>query len=882
MKNSPSPVVSSSASSALSEKKKKEEEEEESSMAKDSYYDDDVWVRSHCDLCLNFCGVLLHRVNGEVVKIEGDPDNPTNYGKTCAKGNAAIFQLYNKARVLTPLRRTNPEKGFGVDPKFVPISWEEALDTVARRLREVRAVDPRRLYFTTFDLAALDIYRAWCLGFGTVASPFSSGFYCGNNVHNIHEMNEVGLEADPDTELCRYILLVGSQFGSAVNYDVMRAATGVARKRPGGVKVVSVDPIGGYSARKAEEWVPIRPGTDGAFLMSLVNLLVNEYRIYDSDFLKNKTNAPYLVRADGLYVRDEMGRPLIWDSRDQRAKPFDSPDLASPALEGHFTVNDAECAPAFQTLKERAIRYTPEYASKISTVPVETIRRIAREFGEASNIGGTIRIKGKDLPYRPAACIWYRGLSSHAHSMLSGMAAETLNVLVGAVDVPGGVLASGQMPSVVTEEGLVTAAPGSYFVYPAYPSRKVVPPISPDLFELFPVACYSRPFFVFGMTRPEEFRSKFKIDLLIEVRANFLKTSVPRRMLEDLMRRIPFVVTFSTQLNETAEFADIVFPDLHYAERVGIGLAQTRTLDRSGLSPDKWYGQKPVVRAPFKKEEKTPWGEEFISNGQVLLELADRAGFLDEAYKSWNFVWKIPDELRLDPRKRYDLKEMIDRALKAHLGPSRGWSWFMEDGLYLRERPPEKMYPGAFREGRIHLYYEFMIKAGREVEKVTRDLGIPWDTSDYLPLPEWKPCPSFDAASQEFDMYLVNYKIPQQGFSVTDRSNPLLQQLTDRHRDNDLLINSETAKQKGIVDGATIEVENTKGVRVSGRARVTELVHPEVIACQGSAGRFARGVAGGGRGVGVHFNDMIIFDEQHVDYVTAALDACVRVKVSEK
>ena len=569
----------------------------------------------------------------------------------------------------------------------------------------------------------------------------------------------------------------------------------------------------------------------------------------------------------------KSGKPLVWSISKSVAIPFDEANMDDAALEGEFVVDGASCSTGFQLMKNHAKKYTPEYASEISTVPIETIRKIAKEFGEAACIGQTKKIGGKELPYRPVACVWYRGLSAHSHSMLSGMAAETLNVLMGAVDVPGGLLASGQMPSTVTEEGLVTAAPGSYFVYPAYPSRKVVPPISPDMFELFPVACYSRPFFIFGMTKPEEFKSNLSIDLLMEVRANFVKTSVPRATLEQFMSRIRHVVCFATEINETTEFADIVFPDLHYAERIGIGLNQTRMLDRSGYLPEKWYGQKPAVRASFD----TPWGDDFISNGQVLLELAKRAGFLEEVYKSWNFVWKLKDENKLETSGNYELREMSERAIKNLLGDSYDWAWFMKDGLYTKERPAESMYPGAFRNGRIHLYYEFMTKAGEEVAKVTNDLGIPWDCSDYQPLPDWKPCPSYNPPPG-FDLFLINFKIPQQGFSIMDKSNPILQHLTERHRDNDLLINPKTAELKHIHDGDVITMENIVGVKQRGRVRLTELIHPEVIGCQGSAGRFAKNVVDG-KGQSVHFNDMVVFDEKHVDYVTAALDACVRVKV---
>src|SRR3990172_6585941 len=92
----------------------------------------DEWVPTVCYMCFNCCGIRVHRVDGVVVKIDGDPDHPHNYGKICAKGQAGIMNLYDPYRAKTPLKRTNPEKGVGIDPKWQEISWEEALDTVAK------------------------------------------------------------------------------------------------------------------------------------------------------------------------------------------------------------------------------------------------------------------------------------------------------------------------------------------------------------------------------------------------------------------------------------------------------------------------------------------------------------------------------------------------------------------------------------------------------------------------------------------------------------------------------------------------------------------------------------------------------------------------------
>jgi anaerobic selenocysteine-containing dehydrogenase len=833
---------------------------------------EDVWVRSACELCRNHCGILVHRVDGQVVKIEGDPDNPKNYGKICAKGNSGFFYRLAPFRVTTPVRRTNPKKGVGEDPMWKEISWDEALDTIAEKLKAVREKDPRLLYYATFDMWARgEIMEPWCLAFGTEAKPFSAGFFCGNNVHNIHLATEGAFEADPDAEFTKYLLLFGSQFGAVVNQETMRACAEIADKRPGGIKVVSIDPVGSYAAAKAEEWVPLLPGTDAALALCFINLLVNEYRIYDEKFLKERTNAPYLVGSDELYVRDSVSKkPLVWDALEKKTKTWDQP-VGDYALEGSFTVDGVECKPAFQRLKDHVLKYTPEKVSQITTVPADVIRRIAREFGEAANIGGTIKIGGKEISYRPASIAYYRGLSAHKHSMLSGLAVETLQVLIGGIDVPGGLLGSRVSDVKASDEGLQVMIPsqigGHYWAY--YPPRKVVPSESVDLLEMFPVAVYSRPFFIKAVLEPDLMKSPYIPEMLIQIRSNFVKTSVFG--VEEFLRKLPFMVSISLELDETAEFSDIVLPDTHYLERLSIGASGW---NYAGSKPWYFNGQKPVVSTPFE----TPWGP-LENPGEILLELAKRAGFLDEVYDAANRLWNLKDPYKLEPTKEYKFREMVDRRLKSKLGPDYGLEWFMKDGLLIREKPVEKMYRGAFPGPRLHIYFEFMKKAGEEVDRVAKQLGIPWEVDDYQTLPDWKPCAVQTKRNEKFDMVLVNFKVPQQSFTFSS-SNSMLVQLAKKRRVDDIWINTETAKKKNIQDGDLLSIETAYGKKVSANARVTELIHPEVLACQGDGGRFAKKV-GKGRKPGVNFNELVSMDPDNLDYVSSAVDCHVPVSVSK-
>jgi anaerobic selenocysteine-containing dehydrogenase len=106
---------------------------------------DDAWFASSCALCYGTCSTRVHRVDGVVVKIEGNPDSVAGKGRLCGKGVSGIMCHYDPNRLKQPLKRTNPNKGIGVDPGWKAISWEEALSEIAEVLRKLRADDPRKL-----------------------------------------------------------------------------------------------------------------------------------------------------------------------------------------------------------------------------------------------------------------------------------------------------------------------------------------------------------------------------------------------------------------------------------------------------------------------------------------------------------------------------------------------------------------------------------------------------------------------------------------------------------------------------------------------------------------------------------------------------------------
>ena len=804
------------------------------------------------------------------MKLEGDPDNPRNHGHLCAKGLSGFLSVYSPSRLRRPLIRTNPEKGLGNDPRWREISWEEAIGSVADKLRKIlddpRGYDGRRIMFDTFDHMAMygGIQQAWAKALQAYQSVISAACFCGNSVHPPSYLNTSTFEITADAEYCRYLLLIGSQAGSIIHYDTMNTARHIAEKRPGEVKVVVVDPMCGYAASKSEEWVPIRPGTDTAFILAVVNLLINDYSIYDADFLKRKTNAPYLIGKDGKYVRDKIsGKPLVWDSRAGTARPFDE-GVEDCSLEGEYTVDDESCKPGFQLLKEHVRSYTPGSVSEITTVPADTIRRIAKELGEAASVGSTIMIDGVELPYRPVSVVWYRGLSAHSHSFLSGLAAILLPTILGAVQVPGGIQGHPPAKEYVTDEGLMASfGPGDSRQGMPYPPREVKRPSSINLIELFPVSYGSHPLSIAGLLHPEKFNLKaeelVRPEILFIYRDNIVKNTFTPEIVVAALKKIPFIVALSVEPDETMQVADLVFPDLHHLERLS-----ENVYARVG-EPGFWYGAKPAVHPPFDAPR-----DRMLNNSQLFLEIAEKAGFLDRVYEALNGMWGLHGTpYELDPRGRYGHSEIIDRRLKSWLGAEKGLEWFLSDpgGLLVWAASPQERYRGPARKGRLHVYYEFMVKAGEDVKRVVTEMGLRWRTSDYQALPDWKPCQSFTNRTEEYDLFVINYKVPIQAHGV-GRFSPILRQLNDQHGLDAALINVETAKRKEIREGDEVWIETNKGRRVKAVLRLSERIHPEVVAT--SQHRLSKGA---------DFNALVTQEEDTLDFTGCAIDSCLLARV---
>jgi anaerobic selenocysteine-containing dehydrogenase len=825
-------------------------------------------------MCVNTCGIIIKVENGVVVGIEGNPDNPHNYGRICAKGISALMGLYNPHRVLTPLRRTNPEKGIGIDPKWEPIPVEEAWQIIVQRLRRVMEDDPRKLIVlggTGDPESVTTAVGAFGQCFGTpnagTGTPFGAKTWA-------NYLNTGSMHTEPDFTLCRYLILFGSQKGTMVGHDTIKCAKAMADARERGMKLVVFDPICTPIASKADEWFPIRPGTDRVLALAMLNVLLNDLGICDEAFVRAQTNGPYLVNGDGRYLREAgTGKPLVWDEERQIACAYDAAPH-KPALLGDYLVDGVAAQPAFQVLKKHLRQYLPDDAARITDVPAAAIRRLAREFGEAAAIGSTTVIDGREMPLRPVCAFPdCRGLAAHMYGVWTGTAVQLLNVMVGAVDVPGGNLSTnvvgphGKFRVGEGPEGIITSGAELGNRRP-YPARTPTAPRTLDLGDLLPVGRSPRPLLALGLTDYADLLP-YKAEAVVHFSSNALMVAANPKVLARALSKIPFMVSFAHVVDETVELADIVLPTQHALERYDFPVNSLR----GWVTGDRWYFtlRQPGVSSPPHVEHVA----------DVFMELAERLGLGKKMTAELNAKLRLKDSYRLDEEQSYRWKEILDRSAKSSFGEEHGLDWLTEHGLVTWRRELGERYPrGVLKLPRLPIYFEHMLEVRPKVEALLKEAGLDWDLSGYQAMPFWKPCPATAQKERGYDLTAVNFKFGFHSFS-TSQGNPWLEELTARHPwGYNLIMNAESGRQRGIADGDKIIVESCEGETFEGRVKLTQGIHPEVLGIGACFGRWSRGEPLS-RGKGVHYNALLPHKMGWIDAMSGHIDACAPVRVKK-
>ena len=393
-------------------------------------------IPGYCALCTSVCGCISVVEDGRLVAVEPDPSHPT--GKAlCGKGRAAPELVYHEDRLLHPLRRVTRKDAPG---EWERIGWDEALDETARHLRRLAAEHgPESVAFaiTTPSGTGIQDSYPWIErlrhAYGSPNAPY------GTEICNFHRDDIYALTFGVDTPMPDFqnadcIVL----WGHNPSTTWLAYASRVAEAKARGAKLIVVDPRRAGLAVKADVWLRVRPGSDGALALGLANLLLEAGR-YDAAFMRDWTNGPLLVRdddgsplrADHLRAEGDPALTVAWDADAGTPMLYDPGSGryagGAPALDGRYEIAGADgtaipCRTAFDLYRERCRPFTAERVEEITWVPAEQLRAAARLMCEADAV---------------SSYSW-SGVGQHTNASQTSRAIALLYALSGSFDAPGG------------------------------------------------------------------------------------------------------------------------------------------------------------------------------------------------------------------------------------------------------------------------------------------------------------------------------------------------------------------------------------------------------------------------------------------------------------
>jgi phenylacetyl-CoA:acceptor oxidoreductase len=861
---------------------------------------DAKWVPTYCYNCVAGPDLLAVKVQDGVAT-----DIAPNFaarslhpgdGRPCVKAYGLIQKTYSPHRILTPMRRTNPRKGIGEDPGFKPISWDEALDEIAARMRAIRArgiVDEQGLPRLGVSLGHggtpanyMGTFPAFMASWGLVDFSFGSGqgVKCIHAEHLYGEFWHRAFTVAADTPHTEYIVSFGA------NVDVTGGVCAVARHaaaRKRGVKRVCVEPHLSVTAATSSEWIPIKPKTDAAFMFAMLHVLLHERARTDLDlkFLRNVTSAPYLVGPNGWYLRDPASsKPLIFDATCAAAVPFDTPG-AVPALEGRFTISEAvevgpdsdrwlhrdvTAEPAFCKLIEHVRSYSPEWAAGICDVPAARMRTVANEFVDHARVGETVEVDGKRLPYRPVAIILGKTVNNGWGAFDCVWARTLLAVLVGALEVPGGILGTTVRINRPHEDRHKSVKPGedgfmAQGLNPTDAKAWVARPSGRNAHRTLVPLVGNGPWSqALGPTHlawmwqdkpPEHLMRADFPEMWITFRFNPAIAFWDTRHLAETIARFPYMVSFAYTLDETNWMADLLLPEATDLESLQlIRLANTKYQEQFG-DHEGFALRQPAV-APRGDTRDFTW---------VTTELARRVGLLKEYNSAINrgagcVPLKGADyDYSLDIGTAHPVEAVWDAVCKAATAELTAneevhdLAWFREHGFYARLASERRwyLYATLAEQGlRFELpYQERLTRSGRELERRLHEKGIHWWDEQ---LKEYEFMPAWHDVAGRWERALVHENVRPEDFPfwlLTTKSmqyhgsgNASIQLMDEVARNvrghRGVVMNQATATQLGIAEGDLVEVRSTVGT-TQGPASLSQGIRPDTLLIVGQFDQWA-------------------------------------------
>lgn len=556
--------------------------------------------KTTCYMCACRCGIDVHMKDGPDGKkvaayIEGNRDHPLNKGVLCAKGSAGIMQHNAPSRLRAPMKRTGP-RGSG---EYTEISWDEALDLATSWLKPLRETAPEKLAFFTGRDQSQSFTSLWAQGFGTPNYAAHGGF-CSVNMAaaGIYTMGGAFWEfGQPDWDHTKLFLL----FGVAEDHDSNPIKMGIGKLKARGARIVGVNPIRtGYNA-VADDWFGVTPGNDGLLILSLIHCLMTAGQI-DTDYLARFTNASVLVNQDpkspdyGLFIRDDELRPQVIDRRTGKLAPWNGVGV-EPSLTGTWRNAGFTHRSVFHLMADRYTDpvHAPENVADRVGIPASRIRQLAADMADVAFNQPVILdqpwtdFRGKkhdQMIGRPVSVHAMRGISAHSNGFQTCRALHTLQIILGAVETPGGMRFKPPYPKPATAHPkphckVVPGQPldGPHLGYPQGPEDLCLTDAG-DPARIDKAFTWENPMSAHGLMHMvisnAHAGDPYKIDTLFMYMANMSwNSSMNTRGVIDMLTDqtedgdyvIPRIIYSDAYASEMVAYADLILPDTTYLER---------------------------------------------------------------------------------------------------------------------------------------------------------------------------------------------------------------------------------------------------------------------------------------------------------------------------
>ena len=808
--------------------------------------------KTTCYMCACRCGIDVHLKDGKVAYIEGNRDHPVNQGVLCAKGSAGIMQHNAPSRLRAPLKRVGP-RGSG---EFEEISWDEALTIASDWLKPIRETAPEKLAFFTGRDQSQSFTSYWAQGFGTPNYAAHGGF-CSVNMAaaGIYTMGGAFWEfGQPDWEHTKLFML----FGVAEDHDSNPIKMGIGRIKARGAKMIGVNPIRtGYNA-VADEWVGITPGTDGLFILSLIHCLMKAGRV-DLDYLARFTNASVLINEDpksdqfGLFLRDADGQPQVIDRRTGELAPWNGEGV-EPDLAATHRYKGVTHRPVFHLMADRYLSedYAPEKVARTCGLTPERIRAIAADlarvaFDEAITLDRPwTDFRGKThatMTGRPVSFHAMRGISAHSNGFQTCRALHTLQIILGAVETPGGMRFKPPYPKPATAHpkphARVTpgaALDGPHLGYTHGPEDLLLDDDGNPK-RIDKAYSWENPMSAHGLMHMvisnAHAGDPYKIDTLFMYMANMswnssMNTGGVMKMLTDTDTNgdyvIPHIIYSDAYSSEMVAYADLILPDTTYLERHDC----ISLLDRPISEAD---GVADAIRWPVVEPDRDVRGFQ-----SVLCDLGARLG--------------LPGFVNEDGSRKYeDYADYITNHIRRPgVGPLAGWrnadgsgkgrgdvnpdqlQAYIDNGGFWQEHVPEtgayyKPFNTAYQDWAVEMgfydvvqpyIFQLYVEPLRKFQLAAEGVGDR-QPPDHLrerikttmdPLPVWYlPLEDGHADPVEYPIHALTQR-PMAMYHSWGTQNAWLRQI---HGHNPLYLPTKIWEQHGFRDGDWAKVSSVHG-----------------------------------------------------------------------